>query len=64
VDVYTLYTFEALQSGTKLMITIQVNPGDLFRIENIAAEKKVKKQYDENLALLKSVLETNRVVHP
>jgi hypothetical protein len=64
LDVYTLFTFEALQSGTKLMITIQVNPGDLFKIDNVAAEKKVKKQYDENLALLKSVLETNRVLLP
>jgi hypothetical protein len=63
VDVYTLYTFEALQNGTKLLITIQINPGDLFKVENVAAEKKVKKQYDENLALLKSVLETIRVGH-
>lgn len=63
VDVHTLYTFEALTSSTKIIITIQLNPGDLFKIDNMVAEKKIRKQYDENLALLKSVLETDRVVH-
>ena len=57
MDSHTLYTFEVLKGSTRINISTQVSPGDLFNIVNLIAEKKVKKQYRENLALLKDVLE-------
>lgn len=57
MDSHTLFTFEVMKGSTKINISTQVSPGDLFNTVNIIAEKKVKKQYRENLALLKDVLE-------
>ncbi len=57
MDSHTLYTFEVVKGSTRINISTQVSPGDLFIIVNGIAEKKVKKQYRENLALLKDVLE-------
>jgi len=61
MDSYTLYTFEVLKGSTKINVSTQVSPGDLFKPGNIAVEKKVKKQYRENLALLKGILEADRM---
>ena len=57
MDSHTLYTFEVMKGSTKINISTQVSPGDLFNTVNGIVEKKVKKQYRENLALLKDVLE-------
>jgi len=59
----TLYTFEVMGGCTKISISAHINPGEL-KPYNIATEKKVKKQYRENLALLKGILEADRVMHP
>ena len=53
----TLFTFEVTKGCTKINISTRVSPGDLFKAGNVMVEKKVKKQYRENLALLKDVLE-------
>jgi len=57
MDSHTLFTFEVIKGSTRINISTQVDPGDLFNAVNAIAEKKVKKQYRENLALLKDVLE-------
>ena len=57
MDSHTLFTFEVIKGSTRINISTQVSPGDLFNVVNAIAEKKVKKQYRENLALLKDVLE-------
>src|SRR5215216_2626001 len=57
MDSQTLYTFEVMKGSTKINISTQVSSGGLFNTGNVIAEKKVKKQYRENLALLKDVLE-------
>ena len=57
VDLYTLYTFEMTESGTKVDLSMETDPRDLFKPNGDIVVKKFKKQYKENLAMLKSVLE-------
>jgi uncharacterized protein YndB with AHSA1/START domain len=54
---HTLYTFEVMKGSTTINISTQVSPGELFNTGNVIVVKKVKKQYRENLALLKGFLE-------
>jgi hypothetical protein len=54
---HTLYTFEVTRGSTMINVTTQVSSGDLFQTGTVSVEKKVKKQYRENLALLKGILE-------
>jgi hypothetical protein len=54
---HTLYTFEVIEGSTRINISSQASPRDLFKTADIIVEKKVKKQYKENLAMLKGVLE-------
>ena len=61
MDSYTLYTFEMTKGSTKINVSTQVSSGDLFKPGEITVEKKVKKQYRENLALLKDILEADRI---
>jgi hypothetical protein len=63
MDSHTVYTFEVMGGSTKINIFTRISPGDLLRPDNVAMEKKVKKQYRENLALLKGILEADRVVN-
>jgi hypothetical protein len=62
VDLYTLYTFEMTESGTKINLSMGANPRDLFRLNDANVIKQFKKQYKENLAMLKSVLEAHQIV--
>ncbi len=57
VDSYTLYTFEISEGGTKVNLSMETNPRDLFKLNGAIVVKKFKKQFKENLAMLKSVLE-------
>lgn len=61
---YTLYTFELMKGSTSITAFIQILPGVLFKPNNPAIEKKVRKQYRENLALLKDVLESGPTDSP
>jgi hypothetical protein len=62
VDSCTLYTFEIAQGGTQVNLSTETNPKDLFRPNDAIVVKKFKKQYKENLAMLKSILEAHRVL--
>ena len=57
----TLYTFEIAGGKTEVRMSIQIHPGDLLASSIHMAEKKLKKQYRENLALLKDLLESRQV---
>ncbi len=57
----TLYTFEIAGGKTEVRMSIQIHPGDLLASSVHIAEKKLKKQYRENLALLKDLLEARQV---
>ena len=63
MDLHTLYTFEVMGGSTKINLSTRIGPGELLKPESIAIEKKVKKQCRENLALLKGILEADRVAN-
>jgi len=63
MDSHTVYTFEVMGGSTRINISTRISPGDLLKPDNVAIEKKVKKQYRENLALLKGILEADRVAN-
>jgi hypothetical protein len=60
MDSYTLYTFEIMKGSTRISNSIQIGLGEPFRSNPKTAEKTVKKEYRENLALLKDILESSR----
>ena len=62
VDSHMLYTFETFFGGTKINLSTETDPRDLFKPDGAFAVKKFKKQYKENLAMLKSTLETQQIV--
>jgi hypothetical protein len=62
VDSYTLYTFEVEQGGTKVNLSTETNPKDVFKPNATIVVKQFKKQHKENLAMLKSILEANQVL--
>lgn len=64
MDSYTLYTFEIMKGSTRISHSIQIILGEPFKSNRITAEKTVKKEYKENLALLKNILESSRVEIP
>jgi hypothetical protein len=61
LESHTLYTFEISKATTKLSMSARVSIGELFKPGDCTVEKKIKKQYRENLALLKGVLEADRI---
>ncbi len=64
IETYTLYTFEVMKGSTKISHSTQISMGEPFKSNATTAEKAVKKEYRENLALLKEILESNRVEMP
>lgn len=57
IDSYTLYRFEIIKGGTRISNSTQISWGEPFKSNPITAEKMVRKEYRENLALLKNILE-------
>jgi hypothetical protein len=54
---FLLYTFEMAGGGTKINLATETNPRDAFKPGDIIVVKKLKKEYKENLAMLKNILE-------
>jgi len=54
----TAYSFEMKEGSTELRLSVQIDPGESFKPGIAVTEKRLKKQYKENLALLKEILET------
>ena len=61
---HTLYTFELMQGSTRITVSTQLSPGTLLSLNDTSTEKKLKKQYRENLALLKDLLEARPTESP
>lgn len=58
----TSYTFESTGNSTKLSISTQAHAVNSFKINERLMERKMKKQLKENLALLKDLLEAERIL--
>ena len=56
----TAYSFDMKGGRTELQLAVQIHPGDLFKPSIAMSEKQLKKQYKENLALLKDILEITK----
>jgi polyketide cyclase/dehydrase/lipid transport protein len=63
MDSRTLYTFETIKGSTRINHSIQISLDETLTSNPVSAEKTVKtvkKEYRENLALLKDLLEASR----
>ena len=63
IQLHTAYTFEAVRRGTNLVVSAQINPGTFFKLVDPIVEKVAKKQFSENLATLKHILEAMDIKH-
>jgi len=61
LESHTLYTFEVSKATTKVNMSARLGLGELFKPGDCTVEKKILKQYRENLALLKGFLEADRI---
>jgi uncharacterized membrane protein len=57
----TSYTFESDSGSTKISISTQAHAVNFFQMNERLLERNMKKQLKENLALLKDLLEANRI---
>jgi hypothetical protein len=64
MDSHTLYTFEVMKHSTRISNSTQISLGEPFKSSSIIAERTIKKEYRENLALLKDILESIRAERP
>ena len=60
IDSHTSYTFEIIKGRTRINNSTQISWSEPFKSNPMTAEKTVKKEYRENLALLKDVLEESQ----
>ena len=58
----TSYTFESASSSTKISISTQAHAVNFLQMNERLLERKMKKQLRENLALLKDLLEAQRIL--
>jgi uncharacterized membrane protein len=58
----TSYIFEIASGSTKVTISTQANPVNLFQVGEGILERKMKKQLKEDLAMLKEILEAKQIL--
>ena len=54
---FTTYTFNLAKGCTQVELSMQANAINLLHLNENVIEKKMKKQFKENLAMLKNILE-------
>ncbi len=57
IQSFTSYTFEIIKSCTQVTVSMQASAINLMGINEKVLEKKLKRQFKENLAMLKNILE-------
>jgi hypothetical protein len=63
VQLQASYKFETVDRGTNLVVSTQVSPGVFFKLVDPIVARVAKKQFKENLAKLKDLLETRVINH-
>ena len=58
---HTCYTFDLANDGSTLNISAQVNPVNALQLDEAILEKKMRQQLQEDLMLLKEILEAGRM---
>lgn len=61
IQLQTSYMFEAVNFGTKVAASTQANPGGFFKLVDPVVARVAKKQFKENLAKLKELLESREI---
>jgi hypothetical protein len=64
MELCTLYTFEIMKGSTRVSHVTEISADAPFRSNPTTAERRVKKEYRENLTLLKEILESSPVEMP
>lgn len=62
LQLQTTYTFETVNSGTQINVSIQASVTNFHQLHEGLVEKSLRKQLKENLALLKDLLETSQIL--
>lgn len=62
LHLFTSYTFEIANGSTKVNISTQANGINLFQVDEGILGKRMKKDLRENLAMLKELLESKRIL--
>jgi uncharacterized protein YndB with AHSA1/START domain len=57
----TSYTFEIENGGTKVNLFMEANVVNFMQVDEGVLEKRMKRQFKENLAMLKELLEAKRM---
>jgi hypothetical protein len=55
---FTSFTFEITKGYTQVKLSLQANLTNMVELSESILEKKMKRQFKENLAMLKNILET------
>ena len=64
MDLRSLYTFKVMKGRTRISHGTQIILGEPFKSNSTTAERSVKREYRENLSLLKEILESSRAEMP
>lgn len=56
------YAFEMANGGTKVNMSMQASAVNFVQMDEGVLEKRMKKQFKENLAMLKDLLEVKRIL--
>lgn len=62
IQLQTSYNFEAVNHGTNVTVTSLINPGGFFKLLDPIVARAAKKQFQENLARLKELLEVREIL--
>ena len=63
VQLQSSYSFEAVDLGTSVIVSARVDPGGFFKLVDPVVARAAKKQFKENLARLKELLEAREIIH-
>lgn len=63
VQLRASYKFETVDRGTNLAVSTRVRPGGFFKLVDPIVARAAKKQFKENLARLKELLEARELNH-
>ncbi len=63
VQLQASYTFEAVDHGTNLAVSTRVSPDGFFKLVDPIVTRVAKRQFKENLAKLKDLLEARVINH-
>jgi len=63
IQLQTSYNFEAIDRSTTVIVSTLINPGGFFKLLDPIVARVAKKQFRENLAKLKELLEVGEMIH-